>query len=80
MVLAPCKKRRWMEVTLGQQEPSEASHGAEPAHTVARTWCFDLGSSRGPLLTYRPPPRALYAAFGPALEAIVASPVAFGPA
>ena len=35
---------------------------------------------RRPLLTYHPPPRALDAAIGPALEAIVASWVAFGAA
>ena len=42
--------------------------------------CVDLGSSRGPLPTYFPSPRALCAAIGAALEAIVASLVAFGPA
>ena len=43
-------------------------------------WCFDRDLLRGPFRTYRPSPRVLGAAIGPALEAIVASPVAFGPA
>ena len=47
---------------------------------MVRTWCFDRGSLRGLFHIYRPSPRALGAAIGPALEAIVASPVAFGPA
>ena len=73
-----------MELILGQQEPLEQIASPlcspEPAHIVSRTWRFDLGSSRGPLPTYRPPPRALCAAIGLALEAIVASLIAFGPA
>ena len=52
----------------------------EPAHIVARTWCFDRDSLRRPFPTYRPPPRALCAVIGAALETIVASLVAFGPA
>ena len=47
---------------------------------MTRTYCSVRDSLRGPFLTYRPPPRALGAAIGPALEAIVASLVAFGPA
>ena len=45
---------------------------AEPGHIVTRTWCLDRGLLRGP--------SALRTAIGPALEASVASPVAFGPA
>ena len=52
----------------------------ERAHIVARTWCFDRDSLRRPFPTYRPPPRALCAVIGAALETIVASLVAFGPA
>ena len=40
----------------------------EPAHIVARTWCFDRDSLRRPFPTYRPPPRALCAVIGAALE------------
>ena len=84
MVLAPCKKRRMLEVILGQQGPLEqiaSMSRAQSQHIiVTRTWCLDLASSRGPLHTYRQSPRPLGAAIGPALEAIVASPVAFGPA
>ena len=73
-----------LEVTLGQQEPLEQIASSPPWQSkhiiVTRTWCLDLASSRGPLPTYRPSPRPLCAAIGPALEAIVASPVAFGPA
>ena len=85
MVLAPCKKRRRMELTLGQQEPLKQiartrSSTEEPTHYVARTWCLDRGLLRGPFHTYHSSPRPLCAAIGPALEAIVASLVAFGPA
>ena len=53
---------------------------AEPTHFVTRAWCSVRGLLRGPFPTYRSPPRTLCAAIGAALEAIVASPVAFGPA
>ena len=53
---------------------------AEPTHFVTRTCCSAQSLLRGPFLTYPPVHRALGAAIGPALEAIVASPVAFGPA
>ena len=73
-----------MEATLGQQGPLKhiASIDREQSHhiLVARMWCLDLGSSRGPLTTYHPSPRVFCAAIGPALEAIVASLVAFGSA
>ena len=53
---------------------------AEPAHIVTRTCCSDRDSLRGPVLTFHPSPRALGAAIGTALEAVVPSLVAFGPA
>ena len=62
MGLAPCKKRRMLEVTLRQQGPLEHIPGAstrgaqKPAHFVPRAWCLDLGSSRWPFHTYRLPP------------------------
>ena len=50
-----------MELVLGQQEPLGhiASYPSreEPAHIVARTWCFDRDSLRRPFPTYRPPPQ-----------------------
>ena len=82
--LAPCTKRRMMELILGQQEPLGhiASYPSkeEPAHIVPRTWSLDRDSLHRPFPTYRPPPRALCAVIGAALETIVASLVAFGPA
>ena len=53
---------------------------AEPAHFVIRAGCSAHASLRGPFLTYPPSRETLGAAIGAALEAIVASPVAFGPA
>ena len=52
----------------------------ELTHFVTRTWYSARGSLRGPFHTYYPVPRAVGAAIGPPLDAIVASPVAFGPA
>ena len=73
-----------MELILGQQEPLGhiASYPSreEPAHIVPRTWSLDRDSLHRPFPTYRPPPRALCAVIGAALETIVASLVAFGPA
>ena len=80
MGLAPCKKRRRLEVILGQQETLNHIARAGPAPFKTRMWCFDRDLLRGPFRTYRPSPRTLSAAIGPALEAIVPSPVAFGPA
>ena len=61
MVLAPCKKRRMLEVLLGQQEPLEqiaSMSRAQSQHIiVTRTWCLDLASSRGPLYYLSPVPQ-----------------------
>ena len=73
-----------MELILGQQEPlghiASYTSREEPAHIVPRTWSLDRDSLHRPFPTYRPPPRALCAVIGAALEAMVASLVAFGPA
>ena len=81
--LAPCTKRRMMELILGQQEPLGhiASYRQEKSEHISwpRRGALTVTRCVGHSLPIVRPPRALCAVIGAALKTIVASLVAFGP-
>ena len=80
---APCKKWRRMELILGQQEPLRHFASSPRARSQHTSWPGRGASTAACCVGHSihiSSPRPLCATVGAALEAIVASPVASGPA